>query len=71
MLPVQSSDGQNLRIPFWRKQPYAGEKDVDMNLLVEDVDRMHALIEDTALVVVQRYWFDRMVPYLSQVKAKR
>lgn len=71
VLTIESSDGKSLRIPFWRKQPYAGEKDVDMNLLVEDVDRMHALIEDTALVVVQRYWFDRMVPYLSQVRAKR
>ena len=28
------------------------------------------VLDDTALVVVQRYWFDRMVPYLGQVRQR-
>ncbi len=35
--------------------------------MTQDVDRMYCLVEDTALVVVQRYWFDRMVPDLKQL----
>jgi hypothetical protein len=70
VLTLTDVEGKSTRIPFWKKQPYAGERDMDMVLLKEDVDRMHALIDDTALVVVQRYWFDRMVPYLEQVKWK-
>ena len=47
-----------------------GERDADFNVLAQDVDRMYSGLDDTTLVVVQRYWFDRMVPYLGQVKAK-
>ena len=70
MLTITTQDGRTKRLPFWKKKPYAGERDVDFDVLVEDRDRMHSLLEDTALVVVQRYWFDRMVPYLGQVARK-
>ncbi len=70
VITITANDGRSQRIPFWKKEPYQGERNVDFDLLVEDVDRMHALLQDTALVVVQRYWFDRMVPYLGQVKAR-
>ena len=67
VLTITTQDGRTKRLPFWKKKPYAGERDVDFDVLVEDRDRMHSLLDDTALVVVQRYWFDRMVPYLGQV----
>ena len=67
VITITSRDGRSQRLPFWKKKPYEGERNVEFDLLVEDVDRMHALLQDTALVVVQRYWFDRMVPYLGQV----
>jgi len=70
VLTITRRDGHTQRLPFWKKKPYAGERNADFDLLVEDVDRMHSLLDDTALVVVQRYWFDRMVPYLGQVRAK-
>ncbi len=70
VLTITTKDGHSQRLPFWKKKPYEGEKNADFELLIEDGDRMHSLLDDTALVVVQRYWFDRMVPYLGQV-AKR
>lgn len=70
VLTITTRDGRSQRFPFWKKKPYAGERNADFDLLVEDLDRMHSLLDDSALVVVQRYWFDRMVPYLGQV-AKR
>ena len=68
ILTINSAAGTSIRVPFWRKQPYPGERTAEMVLLVNDVDRMHALVNDTALVVVQRYWFDRMVPFLGQIR---
>lgn len=70
VLTITDTDGKELRIPFWKKNPYPGERNAEMVLLQQDVDRMHALLDDTALVVVQRYWFDRMVPYLGQLVRK-
>lgn len=70
VLTITTHDGRSQRLPFWKKMPYAGERNADFDLLLEDVDRMHSLLDDTALVVVQRYWFDRMVPYLGHVKAR-
>ncbi len=67
VLTITTKDGGSKRLPFWKKRPYAGERNVDFDLLAEDLDRMHSVLNDTALVVVQRYWFDRMVPYLGQV----
>lgn len=70
VLTITTHDGHTQRLPFWKKKPYTGERNIDFDLLVEDVDRMHSLLDDTALVVVQRYWFDRMVPYLGQIARK-
>lgn len=70
VLTITTADGHAQRLPFWRKNPLPGERDADFNLLSQDVDRMYAATDDTTLVVVQRYWFDRMVPYLAQIRAK-
>lgn len=70
VLTVTGKDNKVRRMPFWKKNPLPGERDADFNLLTRDVDRMYGSVDDTALVVVQRYWFDRMIPYLSQVRAK-
>ncbi|HMN06332.1 MAG TPA: hypothetical protein PKD45_11450 [Flavobacteriales bacterium] len=59
VLTVTSSHGTQ-RIPFWKRVPRTDEKDLDFNPVEEDVDRMYALVDDTALVVVQRYWWDRI-----------
>jgi hypothetical protein len=67
VLTVTTTAGASKRIPFWRKNPNPGERDADFNLLTQDVDRMYCLVDDSALVVVQRYWFDRMVPNLEQL----
>jgi hypothetical protein len=64
-----TSDRGVQRIPFWKKNPRPGEKDMEFNLLVQDPNRMYALLDDTCLVVVQRYWYDRVVPSLSRLKA--
>ncbi len=55
------------RIPFWRKNPELGERDLDFNPMVADVNRMYALANDTALVVVQRYWWDRVARPLASL----
>jgi hypothetical protein len=65
-----TSDKGVQRIPFWRKDPQPGERDMDLDPLTSDRDRMYALLNDTVLVIVQRYWFDRMVPPLSDLQAK-
>lgn len=59
VLNITSTTGVQ-RVPFWRKDPYPGERDMEFNLLTEDVDRMYALVDDTAFVVVQRFWWDRV-----------
>lgn len=67
ILTLTSRDGKTRKLKFWKKDPYPGEKTMDFEAMTEDVDRMLSVKDDTALVVVQRYWFDRMVPYLGQV----
>jgi hypothetical protein len=70
VLTITGKDKRTVRIPFFKKAPYPGEKDMEMQLLKEDLDRMFAVVDDTALVVVQRYWYDRVVPYLGELKAR-
>lgn len=53
------------RIPFWKKDPLPGEKDMEFNPVTTDVNRMYALANDTALVVVQRFWWDRIARPLN------
>lgn len=64
-----TSDKGVLRVPFWKKDPRPGEKDMEFKLLLSDPNRMYALVDDTCLVVVQRYWYDRVVPALGRVEA--
>ncbi len=70
VMSITDAEQKTLRIPFWKKNPYPGERDMDLKLLVQDNDRMYALLNDTALVVVQRYWFDRMVPWLGRLRKR-
>jgi hypothetical protein len=70
VLTITEKDNKTLRVPFYKKSPYPGERNMEMALLTEDLDRMWAVVDDTALVVVQRYWFDRVVPYLGELKAR-
>lgn len=69
VLTISGKDGQQ-RIRFWKKDPRPGERDMDLNLLVDDRDRMYALQGDTTLVIVQRYWFDPIVTTLGRLKGK-
>lgn len=70
VLTITNTAGGEQRIPFWKKNPRPGERDMDMNLLVDDRDRMYALQDDTLLVVVQRMKFDRIVTSLGRLRAK-
>lgn len=69
VLTVTSTQGEQ-KVPFWRKNPDTGERDMDFNLITNDVDRMYALLGDTSLVILQRYWYDRVVPPLDLLRAK-
>jgi hypothetical protein len=66
VLTITSTHGVQ-RIPFWRKNPRPDEKDLNFVPLTEDRDRMYALVNDTALVVVQRYWWDRITRPLGSL----
>jgi hypothetical protein len=55
------------RLPFWKKNPLPGEKDMEFNPMTTDINRMYALANDTALVVVQRFWWDRVARPLSSL----
>ena len=68
VITVTRVDGGRLRIPFWKKPAYAGQKDLEFNPMVEDTDRMYALLDDTALVVVQRHLFDRVTPPIKALR---
>lgn len=59
VLRITGKHGEQ-RVPFWAKKPMAGEKDMDFKPVTEDVNRMYALVGDTVLVVVQRFWWDRV-----------
>lgn len=67
VLRITSTQGVQ-RIPFWRKAADPGAKDLDFNPLTEDINRMYALVDDTALVTVQRYWWDRITRPLSSLE---
>ncbi|MBX2983321.1 MAG: hypothetical protein KF843_11660 [Flavobacteriales bacterium] len=67
VLSITSTQGVQ-RIPFWRKNPREGELDLDFNPVIEDRDRLYAMVNDTSFVVVQRYWWDRIVRPLSSLE---
>ncbi len=69
ILTITSKTGVQ-RIPFYRKDPEPGERSMDFQLLTEDKDRMYALLSDTALVVVQRYWWDQVTRPLGTLTAR-
>ncbi len=66
VITITSKQGVQ-RIPFWRKNPQSGEKDLEFKPVITDVNRMYALANDTALVVVQRFWWDRVARPLSSL----
>lgn len=70
ILKITSTQGVQ-RIPFWRRKPGPDEKDMEFRPLEEDVNRMYALVDDTALVRVQRYWWDRVVRPITTLEAQR
>lgn len=59
VLNITSTKGVQ-RIPFWRMDPRPGELDMEFNPVTENVDRMYAMVDDTAFVIVQRFWWDRV-----------
>ena len=67
VLTVTSDRGVQ-RVPFWKKAPRPGERNMVLELLTEDRDRMYALVNDTSLVVVQRFWFDRILRSKEQME---
>ncbi len=66
VLTITSKHGVQ-RIPFWKKDPEPGEKNMEFQPVTSDVNRMYALANDTALVVVQRYWWDQVVRPLGSL----
>ena len=69
ILTVTSDNGVQ-RVPFWKKKPNPGERNMVLELITEDKDRMYAMVNDTDLVVVQRYWFDRILRAKDQMEGK-
>lgn len=69
ILTVTSERGEQ-RVPFWTKAPAPGERDMELKLITRDRDRMYALVNDTALVVVQRWWFDRILRSKEQMEGR-
>lgn len=62
-----TADNGVQRLPFWSKKPRPGQKDMDFQLVATDQDRMYSVQGDTALVVVQRFWWDRVVRPLASL----
>jgi hypothetical protein len=60
VLTVTSDRGVQ-RLPFWKKAPFPGQRDMELRLLTEDRDRMYTVVDDTSLVIVQRFWWDRIL----------
>ncbi|MBP6389932.1 MAG: hypothetical protein KA352_03475 [Flavobacteriales bacterium] len=67
-LSVTDRNGSSRTVPIFRKAPYAGQRDMDGELLTADVDRLYATVDDTTLVVVQRLTFDRVLLPLSALR---
>ncbi len=67
VLSITSKAGVQ-RVPFWRKSPREGELDLDFEPVIEDRDRLYAMVNDTSFVVVQRFWWDRVVRPLSSLE---
>ena len=68
VITVTEVGGTERRIPLWRKPPFTGQKDLEFRPMNEDPDRLYALIDDTALVVVQRHLFDRILPPIERLR---
>lgn len=69
VLTITSTGGEQ-RVRFWKKDPRPGELDMEGRPMVDDYNRMYAALDDTALVVVQRQKFDRIVPPLAWLKQR-
>lgn len=69
VVKITSDQGvQQLR--FWKKNPRPGEKNMLFEPITEDINRMYALANDTALVIVQRFWWDRVARPLVTLRAR-
>lgn len=72
VVTITETEGNSERVVFWRKPTYSGQKDIDFKLLSgDDPSRMYAMLDDTALVVVQRHLFDRIMPALKDLAPMR
>ena len=67
-LSVTDRSGTTRTVPIFHKSPYEGQRDVALELIEEDVDRLHATVDDTTLVVIQRLTFDRVLLPLSALR---
>ena len=70
VLKITSTRGVQ-RIPFWYKAADPGAKDLSFEPMTGDINRMYALVGDTALVLVQRFWWDRVTRPASTLQAPR
>jgi hypothetical protein len=67
VITITEAEGGEVRVPLWRKPAYSGQKDVEFNLMKEDIDRFYAVLDDSLFVTVQRHLFDRVTPPLDQL----
>ncbi len=67
ILRVKERDGEEREMKLWYR-PYQGEESQWEERFLHDKVRMHALLDDTLLVVVQREHFDRLTPPASLLK---
>ena len=65
---VTDREGGVQEVPFFVKAPYPGETNLEGDLIDQDLDRMYAVVQDTSLVLVQRYLFDRIVPGIGDLR---
>lgn len=68
VVTVTDRDGAERRIPFFHKEPYQGQLDMEGDRMTQDVDRMYATVDDSVLVVVQRLLFDRITPSITTLE---
>lgn len=69
VLTVNSDRGVQ-RLPFWKKAPFPGQRDMELRLLTEDRDRMYTVVDDTTLVIVQRFWWDRILRTKTRMEGR-
>lgn len=70
MVTVTDRSGREAMVKFWLMQPRVEGVDEGGAPLLHDVNRMHALMADTVLVVVQRYLFDQVTVPLESLQGK-